>query len=825
MDTRKPDRQNVYAAAEAWVERALRSDDSLFTPGRRIWTTEWLEELHRRFLDSPDVSDMAFMDKLERQLTGSPPEAYQLMAEVLYVHFIVVSRKKSARVQAQLQQVLNWSPQPVAIPSELAAGLTPGIANPGQGFHRYKPHQIGFVIEFASQWKQLGPEEHQRLLDDPWAFKDFVMHLDLRSALFRDEYVTPRIQQHAILHLVHPDTFEPIVSVNHKEKIAAAFEGLVEDPAQDLDRKLQEIRAALERTHGDKPFDFYSPAVRSQWDDSYEPDDRNDDELDAWDELIRSARESVDSGRIDSVENDYKTQIGQRLAEAREAVLTASDNWQDLVKSGIPAGNPIHYVTGAKFRDWVDEAPSESIEALLALWQRDDEIPVSERVRAFMRLMPSSAISGVGTRTNMVSGLLMGIDVLRYPPFKKTLFDPAYTRTGYEPPSEDADEAGLYDHALGFLDRLIEKAATSGVELRHRLDAQSAVWAYIEDGPQPAKVDPQPAKVDAPLEEGKQPSEPASLDELAGKLCLPAEFLEEIEQLLDDKRQVIFQGPPGTGKTHVAQELAHHLAGSDERVTLVQFHPSYAYEDFVQGYRPALKDGQPTFDLKDGPLLSAAETARHEPQSKHFLVIDEINRGNIAKVFGELYFLLEYRDKPIRLQYSEPDTKFWLPPNLYFIGTMNTADRSIALVDLALRRRFHFVEFHPDQWPIKDLLRDWLTENGTPGMMWVADVVDRANELLRDDRHAAIGPSHFLKRDLSEADVARIWKHSVLPYIEERLIGAPDRMPEFKLNKLRKAAVPAMTSRDERGDPSADRPEQTDTPDGAAAGDAGNAEK
>ena len=157
----------------------------------------------------------------------------------------------------------------------------------------------------------------------------------------------------------------------------------------------------------------------------------------------------------------------------------------------------------------------------------------------------------------------------------------------------------------------------------------------------------------------------------------------EIEWLLKDKKQVIFQGPPGTGKTFVAQALALCLAESDERVTLVQLHPSYAYEDFVQGYRPTLSNGQPTFRLTDGPLLLAADKARAEPQAKHFLVIDEINRGNIAKGFGELYFLLEYRDKAIRLQYSEPDTKFTLPKNLYIIGTMNTADRSIALVDLA----------------------------------------------------------------------------------------------------------------------------------------------
>ena len=129
-------------------------------------------------------------------------------------------------------------------------------------------------------------------------------------------------------------------------------------------------------------------------------------------------------------------------------------------------------------------------------------------------------------------------------------------------------------------------------------------------------------------------------------------------------------------------------------------------------------------------------------QAKHFLVIDEINRGNLARVFGELYFLLEYRDSEMDLQYS--DEPFSLPDNLYIIGTMNTADRSIALVDLALRRRFYFVEFHPDDEPVKNVLRNWLSAKA-PGMDWVADVVDAANEKLRDDRHAAIGPSYFMK--------------------------------------------------------------------------------
>ena len=182
-----------------------------------------------------------------------------------------------------------------------------------------------------------------------------------------------------------------------------------------------------------------------------------------------------------------------------------------------------------------------------------------------------------------------------------------------------------------------------------------------------------------------------SLQALANDLHLPVDFLEEIEELIDEKLQVIFQGPPGTGKTYVAQKLARHLAGSDKRITLVQLHPSYAYEDFVQGFRPTIEGGQPGFKMRDGPLLRAAKLARADPDADHFLVIDEINRGSLAKVFGELYFLLEYRDEKIRLQYQRDDEKdFSLPNNLYVIGTMNTADRSIALVDLALRRRFYF---------------------------------------------------------------------------------------------------------------------------------------
>ena len=498
---------------------------------------------------------------------------------------------------------------------------------------------------------------------------------------------------------------------------------------------------------------------------------------DPWNEFIGRAQAMVNAGIIEiEGEKEFKSDIGEKLAAAREAVSKGLPEWPQLLRVGLThIHHPLPWRASGRFRDWITESP-DNVKALQEFWA-EGNLSVTERIRSFSSALPRDVATRPGVFTNLASVLLMGLNAEQYPPFKIRAFKEAYERTGYDMPERGADEAALYEHALGFLDRLIQEASERELPLRHRLDAQTIAYRTIVASLPEPPDDPPETQPPLPLPASDLPS-------LAGKLHLTLDFLDNIQTLLEDKKQVIFQGPPGTGKTYVAQKLAEHLAGSDERVTLVQFHPSYAYEDFVQGFRPkTTDDGQPGFELRDGPLLRAADRARKDkdPEAKHFLVIDEINRGNLAKVFGELYFLLEYRDSEMDLQYS--DEPFSLPGNLYIIGTMNTADRSIAMVDLALRRRFYFVEFHPDDDPVKSVLRSWLREKA-PDMEWMADVIERANDHLREDRHAAIGPSYFMKDGLDDDMVVRIWKHSVLPYIEERLYGQQEEVDKFKLDRL-----------------------------------------
>lgn len=198
----------------------------------------------------------------------------------------------------------------------------------------------------------------------------------------------------------------------------------------------------------------------------------------------------------------------------------------------------------------------------------------------------------------------------------------------------------------------------------------------------------------------RPPIEPYSIDDILTDGCFIArEKLEKILERLRTKKNLILQGPPGTGKTWLAKRLAFALMGQrdDSKVRAVQFHPNLSYEDFIRGWRP-VGDGKLT--LVDGPFVEMMKAAAKDPTSRHVVVIEEINRGNPAQIFGEMLTLLEVDkrtpNEALELSYKRSDgERVFIPDNLYVVGTMNIADRSLALVDLALRRRFAFIDLEP----------------------------------------------------------------------------------------------------------------------------------
>ncbi|HET8863648.1 MAG TPA: AAA family ATPase [Solirubrobacterales bacterium] len=284
-------------------------------------------------------------------------------------------------------------------------------------------------------------------------------------------------------------------------------------------------------------------------------------------------------------------------------------------------------------------------------------------------------------------------------------------------------------------------------------------------------------------------SEPAPLtvpqlrSALAAELYLPQSFLDNAVEMLLEKGQAIFYGPPGTGKTWVALELAQELTRDGGGFEVLQFHPSYSYEDFVGGFRPR-EDGSSAglgYERMDGPLRRMARVAAEDPERPHLLIVDEINRGNIAKIFGELLFLLEYRNREVRLQYW-PEHPFTLPANLFLIGTMNTADRSIALVDSALRRRFYFLEFSPTEGPVRDVLGLWLDEHGLDRAP--AELLDRLNREIGADEFS-VGPSYFMNREGRAPNLERIWERSIMPMLHEHFYGTSWDPTLYELATLR----------------------------------------
>ncbi|WP_336879692.1 McrB family protein [Rhodococcus globerulus] len=711
----------IESAAWAVFGAGLRGEPSALDPSVRTWEPGVAAEILRRVQDNPDVIDNTFLTKLTRQLDGAPRAVIVLTAELLYLQCAPLWNMKAETKRRLVNTVLACANPPITMPKALDDALDHGaVFNGSQGFTSGRRHQLNWLCRCVETWTALPTETRFSALRDPWEFGRTLRQVPKDSTGIR----------YSLQYIAWPGYYESIVSKRHKIAIRGAFAYVINGESgsseEAMEKDLHEIRTSLEAAT-DEHVEWYDSPYIEQWQPGA------DDVVRAW--LIRPGTEG-----------------GAALVDrwAHEGFVSLAATYLGHIGAGS---------THAQISAAVDAGYQNSD------YQR--KVELSADYHAFLsRIKPGDIVA---TRINDQLHVGTVVDEPSY------VNDPgARLRRAAQWNATAIAASDL----LAPLPVLLEQQG-SVVELTDAIDTLQtyvAVDADLDELETEPEIEPvHPIAVNFPLVD----------DALVRRTHMDRKSLQEFSDLLHARRQIVFYGPPGTGKTYLAQELAHHIAGSDDpsRVRLVQFHPSYAYEDFFEGFRPTESGG---FTLTAGPLRSIASAAKASRGTPFVLIIDEMNRANLAKVFGELYFLLEYREKSVQPQYS-PDKPFFLPENLYIIGTMNTADRSIAMVDAAIRRRFAFAELHPDETPVRDVLENFLAANGKPTDLH--HLLHSLNKLI--DRDLRIGPSYLMKPEAeSEAGLNRIWKYDLLPLLEEHYFGRLDRNQvhaQFGLDSVRPA--------------------------------------
>jgi len=449
----------------------------------------------------------------------------------------------------------------------------------------------------------------------------------------------------------------------------------------------------------------------------------------------------------------YMKQILKILVENKGLI----DRYKKLLNNEGLKDESLHFLL-IQFL-WVSQS-EEKVESWL---YTEEEYNPDLKVEVVLKLMKNNSIFSEST-----------IEILeKYALYEENGISPKELSTIY------GGEENLYNNAIWQLGKKIVKHTNLPL-YESDDDEKSQFWPVVAFGKKNKELDVFRYRLRPEITESLKRFKETVSKQKDKELFISKETQMDFISLLDTKLNVIVQGPPGVGKSYSIQKLINKRENSQlyKNVKIVQFHPSYSYEDFVQGYR--YKEQQ--ISLVDGPFLKICREARDTPDQNFYLIIDEINRANISKVFGEVFLLIEKEKREndfVSLLYNQ-DTDFTVPNNLFVIGTMNTSDRSIAIMDYALRRRFSFISFEPG----------FLTEgfvnyqkklnnnkfNSIINLIKEINLEIRESELL--GKNFEIGHSYFSNLEENDSQIEsklrNIVKYEIIPYIQEVFIEDED---------------------------------------------------
>lgn len=721
--------------AAGWVILApgLHGRGSPFDSDVTTWTPDIAADLAERIAADP-LDGGTFWERFEAQLADARDETVLLAAELMCLRLLPLTTVTADTKVTQVRRVLSWAQQPRDLPQSVESGLRAnGTFGGGMGYNQQAAKHLTWMCRFIQYWCTTSDGDRSQALRDPFAFMAM-------TAAVPDDMPTMR---YTLEYLAWPAIVPPVVSAGHRQRIHQHLMVDLGEPSGTDDASRTRDLVSLWAHHGcvdpSRP-DWYDEPYLSRWREGVAAAPR------AW--LVRAGEGGsalVEQWIAEGFVSLKAHMLGELPAGTSEKGVAAA------VKTGY-----MHLDATQR------EATARAYHWFLTVMKPDDLVATLDQ--GTLRI---ATVTGDPEYVDSKTSRLRR-EVAWNARSVRSRDIPVQIASRLEQQGSVVDLTSGYDELAALVDgATVPDTAPDVPEIQPRHESH-------RDGP---------------------PSLPAATEDLADSLHMPVANLQEMVDLLQTRQQMVFYGPPGTGKTYIAKTLAHHLVSDPSHYRLVQFHPSYSYEDFFEGYRPTLTEsGQPTFELRPGPLkqmvsdCQAAEN-RGEP---FILIVDEMNRANLAKVFGELYFLLEYRDETVQLQYQEPGSEpFFLPRNLFIIGTMNTTDRSIALMDAAIRRRFPFYELHPGEEPVRGVLGRYLAGKGLPDTRsrLLAALNDSMGESGRD---LHIGPSYFMRPSADDdAGMERIWRYDILPLLEEHFYGQMDRdviHERFGLSAIRRQA-------------------------------------
>jgi 5-methylcytosine-specific restriction protein B len=718
----------VYVAADLFRQRVMVDGQSFLWPECEAWTKENIDTALVALRQSPQQGNAAFYASMASQLEDAPDDVVRVVADAMafFVLFFRSTWYGATRKWESVETVVAWRKSiqiPQASRTLLDAAFAQGIAESSTAFQSWRGQHLTFLIRFVRDFRQetidsLDPDAARRVA----------------ASVMSSEGTTTALRP-GLLHLLFPERFEEVVNGTDRAAILATYPDLV-GQADNQDDQLRMIRLHLAEQLGNPALTLLDASIKQEWDPKNElPSKRADPTV---------ARQLAEHLLPDA---HLRRIVLQLMAGAIKAANEASaGGWNTAISFHRRS---IRLNTGSNATIWIhpnDLAISVTVDETYGTSMPSESSKIIRELEATRK--PFASVPKSQFVHVPFSRLEELIDVLR----------PACDLFAARSSAESGPRMRTWTaHASGVIDYINEELGLSLSQPSYAI----------------------PPKPDLP-----------PIVTLATATHIATSDLEDLIDLLKDKRQIILEGPPGSGKTWLADKLARYLTGNpfdgdpDGRVELVQFHQSYGYEDFVQGIRPVTVGGQLQYRVVPGVFTRLCRTAAENPDKDFVLIIDEINRGNLSRIFGELLLLLEYRDRRVRLPYgseadaTDSDDYLRIPNNLLLIGTMNSTDRSLALIDYALRRRFYFHRLLPVVDGEAAVFRSWL--EAQPSMspqdrVRLLGLFVTLNQRIQDHltEDFQVGHSYFMRPDIhTDAGLGRVWSRAVWPLLTEYFHGS-----------------------------------------------------